>query len=111
LHFTVETASLKKTGKQIIPITIAQVSHLCGNTIELNNNKGDSILVMSQQAYDNFSEHQLKKITQFSKILPVDLKTIETIGGGSARCMIAEIFVPTQNTTHTPRARSPKSSN
>jgi hypothetical protein len=84
--------SLKKSHKEIINITHDQVKHLCGNVIELTNTKNESLLVMSKQAYDHFSKKQLKKITRFSKILPINLATIETIGGGSARCMIAEIF-------------------
>lgn len=83
---------LKQADKIVIPITQNQVSNLCGNIIELTNNNAESILVMSKKAYNNFTEPQLKKIQYYSKILPMNLNTIETIGGGSARCMIAEIF-------------------
>ncbi len=84
--------SLKKSGKIIISITQNQVVHLCGNVLELTNSTGASLLVMSRQAYNNFSENQVKEIQNYSKILPMDLNTIEDIGGGSARCMISEIF-------------------
>ena len=84
--------NLKKTGKAIIAINQAQVSHLCGNVIELSNKKHQSLLIMSKQAYEHFTLSQKKEIKQFSRILPMDLKTIESVGGGSARCMIAEVF-------------------
>lgn len=84
--------SLKKSHKEIIDITHNQVKHLCGNVIELTNTKNESLLIMSKQAYNHFSKKQRTEITRFSKILPMNLATIETVGGGSARCMIAEIF-------------------
>ncbi len=83
---------LRQTHKLIIPINQDQVSHMCGNTIELTNNKNESLLVMSRQAYQHFNTKQLKEIAHYSRVLPMDLNTIESIGGGSARCMIAEIF-------------------
>ncbi|GGI90147.1 arginine deiminase-related protein [Legionella impletisoli] len=86
--------SLMTTHKNIIAITSEQVSHLCGNIIELTNRQNQSLLILSQQAYDHFTPEQRSLLKQYSTLLPMELTTIETIGGGSARCMIAEIFPP-----------------
>ncbi len=64
---------------------------MCGNVLELSNQKSESILVLSSQAKQHFRPEQLQTIQQFSSLLPVELQTIETLGGGSARCMMAEI--------------------
>ncbi|MDO9558299.1 MAG: arginine deiminase-related protein [Syntrophales bacterium] len=82
---------LKKTGKKIIPITIMQMQHMCGNILELRA-KDANIIVMSQTAYNNFRPQQKKQISKYGIILPIDIRTIETIGGGSARCMLGEVF-------------------
>ncbi|MCS7004672.1 MAG: arginine deiminase-related protein [Cytophagales bacterium] len=89
--------TLKKTNKEIIDITLEQVNHLCGNVIELTNDKGESLLVMSEQSYKAFRPEQLAQIQKYSKIVYAPLYTIEKIGGGGARCMIAEIFLPEKN--------------
>lgn len=84
----------KKTGKEVIDISYQQVNQFAGNVIELNSNKGESLLVMSERAYKSFTVEQVSVITKYSKIVYAPLYTIEKIGGGSARCMIAEIFLP-----------------
>ncbi len=85
-------ATLKQDKKQIIVINQDQVGHMCGNVLELKNNQGKNILVMSKQAYDHYTPEQLNLMRHFSKIVPVQLNLIEAIGGGSARCMLAEIY-------------------
>jgi hypothetical protein len=82
---------LSSSAKTIIPISLEQVNHMCGNVIELCVNP--SLVLMSKQAYRNFNERQRLQLLQFANVLPVDIHTIETIGGGSARCMVAEVFV------------------
>ncbi|CAM2749850.1 arginine deiminase-related protein [Legionella worsleiensis] len=79
------------TGKQIIDITYEQTQHMCANVLELFNKKGRSILVMSAQAKNHFTESQLELIQNFSQLAIMDIKTIEHVGGGSVRCMMAEI--------------------
>jgi hypothetical protein len=84
--------SLAKTGHETIEITLEQMHHFCGNCLELQNDKGDYFLLMSSQAFNYFSKAQLERIEKYSTILHTDLTTIETIGGGGARCMVAELF-------------------
>jgi hypothetical protein len=58
------------------------------------NDKGEKFLIMSNDAHQSLSSDQVKTIEKYSKIISTDLSTIETCGGGSARCMMAEIFLP-----------------
>lgn len=85
-------ATLTRTKKTIVAITKDQVSHMCGNVLELKNRDNKYILVMSQQAYQHFTDNQRNKLSKYATLLPIDLTTIETVGGGSARCMMAEIY-------------------
>lgn len=82
---------LKQSGRKVITITLDQMKHMCGNILELRR-KGSNVIVMSQTAFDNFMPDQKKALARFGKLLPVHIKTIETIGGGSARCMLGEVF-------------------
>jgi hypothetical protein len=86
-----------KSGKQIIEITYPQMNHFAGNMLQLQNARGEKILVMSSQAYTSLTLDQVKKLGSFNRILHSDLTTIETNGGGSARCMMAEVFLPTHS--------------
>ena len=87
-------ASLEKTNHEVIDITFEQMNHFAGNMLELKDNKGKHLLVMSKSAYDSLTSSQKTKIGKYAEPLPLPIKTIETIGGGSARCMIAEVFLP-----------------
>ena len=62
--------------------------------LQLHNKNGDKFLIMSQSAFDSLDEKQIKRIENYNEIISVDLTTIETNGGGSARCMLAEVFLP-----------------
>ena len=84
--------SLTSTGHQIIDITIEQMNNFAGNVLELRTNDNKSILVLSQSAFDSLTTIQKSELEKYSELFPLPIKTIETIGGGSARCMIAEIF-------------------
>jgi hypothetical protein len=86
--------SLIETGKTIIPITIDQMNHFAGNMLQVTNEKGTKFLVMSTQAYQSLSAEQIDQIHRFNNIIHSDISTIETNGGGSARCMMAEVFLP-----------------
>ena len=83
---------LKNDGKEIIYISEKQVENFLGNAIELKNKEGRSILVMSLRAFKSLELEQKNIIEKYSEILSVDVSTIEDHGGGSARCMIAELF-------------------
>jgi hypothetical protein len=85
---------IKKSEKELINISENQVEKFAGNMLELLNGKGESVLVMSKSAENSLSENQKNTITNYSKIISSDINTIELCGGGSARCMMAEIFLP-----------------
>jgi len=85
---------IEKTQKPIVTITLDQMNHFAGNMLQVKNDNGDRFLVMSSQAYQSLSKDQLETLTAFNPILHADLSTIESNGGGSARCMMAEIYLP-----------------
>lgn len=87
--------AIEKSGKEIIDITLDQMSHFAGNMLQVENDKGRKFLVMSSQAYHSLSQDQLLKIERYNSIIHSPLDTIERNGGGSARCMMAEVFLPT----------------
>jgi hypothetical protein len=87
------TDTIRTSGKEIVPISTGQMNHFAGNMLQLENNRGEKILVMSSAAWDSLSPAQKEKLTQYNRILHASLKNIETNGGGSARCMIAEIHL------------------
>lgn len=86
-------ARFKKTGKEIIDISFDQMNHFAGNMLQVENDKGTKILVMSSQAFHSLTQYQIQKIESYNNILHSNLETIERNGGGSARCMIAEVFL------------------
>ena len=83
--------SLIDDGKEIIEISSKQLDCFSGNMIELIYNK-KSYLVMSETAFKSLSENQLSSINDYSGIIYSNVDTIESCGGGSVRCMIAEVF-------------------
>ena len=83
---------LDNSGLEIIDISLDQMTSFLGNCIQLINSDSSPILIMSSRAFNSISKSQLKKIESHSEIIHSDIKTIENNGGGSARCMIAEIF-------------------
>jgi len=84
---------LRSTGHEIITISHKQVSAFAGNMLQVKNRKGEPFLVMSNTAYDSLTKKQRSQLQEYNELLPVNIPTIETIGGGSARCMMAEIFL------------------
>lgn len=85
---------LKDDGKAIIDITEAQVNNFAGNMLQVKGADNELYLIMSQTAYDCLTKQQIQTLEQHTKILSSSLKTIEVCGGGSARCMMAEVFLP-----------------
>ncbi|MFT4018911.1 MAG: arginine deiminase-related protein [Agriterribacter sp.] len=85
-------STISMTGKEIIAIKFSQVKHFAGNMLQVQNTKGEQLLVMSSQAYHSLTKALVKKLEKFNPMIHVPLTTIETNGGGSARCMMAEIF-------------------
>jgi hypothetical protein len=88
--------SLKGDGKEIILITEAQVNNFAGNMLEVLGADDRRYLVMSNSAYQSLTKKQIAQLEEHLTILSSGLDTIEACGGGSARCMMAEIFLPSE---------------
>ena len=86
--------NLKEDGKEVILITEEQVNHFAGNMLQVAGKDGALFMVMSTQAYESLTDVQIKTIEKHCAILHAPLYTIEACGGGSARCMLAEVFLP-----------------
>ena len=84
--------SIEKNGKEIIPITEEQMHKFAGNMLQIENNIGELLLVLSQTAYDSLDKMQIEKLSSYNKLVKILVPTIEKVGGGSVRCMMAEIF-------------------
>ena len=85
-------AELISAGKVIVEISLDQLARFTGNMLEVKSRNGQPFMVMSASARDSLTIPQERVISTYNKILSVDLETIETYGGGSARCMLGEIF-------------------
>jgi len=86
------TDSIKNSGKAMIPVSFEQMDQFAGNMLQLVNRQGEKLIVMSSRAYTSLTTAQISQLQQYNRILHSPLATIESNGGGSARCMIAEIF-------------------
>ncbi len=85
---------IKSTEKEVIEISEEQLHQFAGNMLQVQNEEGTQFLVMSQTAYQSLTPEQIQRIESYCEIIYSDLNTIEVNGGGSARCMLAEIFLP-----------------
>lgn len=85
---------LRVSGKKIIPLSEEQINCFAGNALEVATKSGEQYLVMSNTAYQSLNIGQIDTIEKHCKLLVADLSTIERYGGGSARCMLAEVFLP-----------------
>ena len=85
--------SLEKTNKEIIEISISQMNNFAGNMLQVAGANNSPIIVMSQSAFASLEKSQLKSLEKYGEIVFSDLSTIENYGGGSARCMMAELFL------------------
>lgn len=85
---------LKADGKEIILITEDQVNNFAGNMLQVRGANDKRYLVMSASAHQSLTKDQIAKIEKHCEILSSSLDTIEACGGGSARCMMAEVFLP-----------------
>ena len=86
-------SAIVNSGKEIIEISESQMQRFAGNMLQLQNPEGKKFLVMSLSAYQSLTPEQISNIEKYSEIIYSDLETIETNGGGSARCMLAEVFL------------------
>jgi len=88
------TTILKLTHKDIITISFEQMNAFAGNMLELKSQSGENLIVMSQNAFNALDEKQKACLEKYGKLIYSDIDTIENNGGGSARCMIAEVHLP-----------------
>ncbi len=84
----------RETEKEIIHISLEQMNKFAGNMLQVENQAGKTYLVMSEQAFKSLLPEQISHIKRHTNILHSPLYTIEKYGGGSARCMLAEVFLP-----------------
>jgi hypothetical protein len=84
--------SITETGKEIILITEEQMQHFAGNMLQVENKLGKQFLVMSQSAYNSLDEDQIDRLDSYNELIIIAVPTIEKVGGGSVRCMMAEVF-------------------
>lgn len=87
-------ALFEKTGKEIVEITFDQMEAYAGNMLEVIANNGQRYLCMSQSAFDSLTAAQKKQLSAKTNLLPIPIPNIEKFGGGSVRCMMAEVFLP-----------------
>jgi len=85
---------LEALGKTIIPITTEQMGKFCGNVLQLASDRGEPKIIMSETAYNAFGAGNRQQLERFGDLVAVHIPVIEEVGGGSARCMLAEVFPP-----------------
>ena len=87
-------AHLASFGREVVALRAEQIGSFAGNMLAIRNARGEQLMVMSRSAHLSLDEAQLAAIHRHARIVSSDVHTIETIGGGSVRCMIAENFLP-----------------
>lgn len=85
-------SDLNAKPKKIIDITLKEVNEFCGNVLQVLNDKNEECVIMSTRAYNGFSPENWSTLEKHYRLVHSDLSTIEHIGGGSARCLIAELY-------------------
>jgi len=93
-EYDVVEAALRKSGREVMPITLDQVAHFCGNILQLRNSDGESVFAMSKSAWEHFTPEQQARFESLGRVVAVPIPTIEYVAGGSVRCMIAELGNP-----------------
>jgi len=86
--------TIENSGKEIIAISLQQMNRFAGNMLQVMNKQGEHFLVMSTQAFESLIPEQVATLEAYNPIIHSNITTIETNGGGSARCMMAEVFLP-----------------
>ena len=90
-------SQLKNTRPILIEIDFSQMNQFAGNVLEVKNSNNETLIVLSQTAFNSFTPQQIEQLQSVGKLIPINIDTIETIGGGSARCMMAENFLQHKN--------------
>ena len=80
------------SGKEVVALTEKQISQFAGNMLALSAAGGKMLLVMSTRAYEALTSQQIAQLQQYVKLVHSPIPTIEDLGGGSVRCMLAEVY-------------------
>ena len=86
-------STLKSSGHEIVEISLQQMNNFAGNMLAVQTTDNKQLLILSQSAFDSLTEQQIQTLSKYAELHPIPIPTIETIGGGSARCMMAEVFL------------------
>ena len=89
--------TLSEDGLTVVLLTENQINHFAGNMLEVQTTQDETLIVMSQAAFEVLTPAQRETLGQFGTLVHNDLNTIETCGGGSARCMMAEVHLPLES--------------
>lgn len=84
--------SFEQTNHKVIAISFDQMNRFSGNMMEVQTREGKPMVLLSQQAFDSLLPGQANAIARYAELLPLPIPTIETVGGGSVRCMVAGVF-------------------
>jgi len=87
-------AEIEESGRAVVELSFAQLRRFGCNLLELTNSNGDTVIALSSKAVESLRADQLRSLESFGELVPVAIPTIEAVGGGSVRCMIAEIHLP-----------------
>ncbi len=87
-------STLEMSGRQLIEISLTQMAQFAGNMLQVKTRRGGNLIVMSTQAYQSLTPRQIDSLDDFAPLFHADLAMIEGNGGGSARCMMAEVHLP-----------------
>ena len=90
-------SALENSQHNVIDITLNQVNNFAGNMLQVLNDKGIELLILSQSAFNCLHPSQINQLEKYVQLVVINIPTIEKLGGGSTRCMIAEIFSPLVN--------------
>ena len=89
-------ARLRETGHDVVSLSYAQLDAFAGNMLELRNGGGERVVAMSQQAFDSLNDEQRARLAANGRIVSAPIDNIESSAGGSVRCMLAEVHLPTE---------------
>lgn len=89
---TIVEEKLQALKKEIIPVTLEQMKQYGANILQLGTDSGEPIIILSRTALNSYTEDQKTRLSKHGRLVPFDIPVIETIGGGSARCILAEVF-------------------
>ena len=81
-------------GREVVELSREQIGSFAGNMLAVRNQAGEQLMVMSSTAHQSLDKEQVEAIEKYARIVSGDIRTIESVGGGSVRCMIAENFLP-----------------